>query len=107
MAGSGIGTIYRMTSWGETHGKGVGVVVDGCPAGIELTEDQIQIYLDRRRPGQSRYTTRRNESDRVEILSGVFEGKTTGSPISLLVFNKDQRSRDYSAIKDMYRPGQR
>jgi len=105
MAGSGIGTIYRMTSWGETHGKGVGVVVDGCPAGIELTEDHIQGYLDRRRPGQSRYTTKRNESDQVEILSGVFEGRTTGSPISLLVFNKDQRSRDYSAIKDLYRPG--
>ena len=105
MAGSGIGTIYRMTSWGETHGKGVGVVVDGCPAGIELNEDQIQIYLDRRRPGQSRYTTKRNESDQVEILSGVFEGRTTGSPISLLVFNRDQRSRDYSAIKELYRPG--
>ena len=105
MAGSGIGTIYRMTSWGETHGKGVGVVVDGCPAGIELAEDQIQMYLDRRRPGQSRFTTKRKESDTVEILSGVFEGRTTGTPISLLVFNKDQRSRDYSAIKDKYRPG--
>ena len=105
MAGSGIGTLYRMTSWGETHGKGVGVVVDGCPAGIELTTDQIQAYLDRRRPGQSRFTTKRKESDTVEILSGVFEGRTTGSPISLLVFNQDQRSKDYSAIKDKYRPG--
>ena len=105
MAGSGFGTIFRITSWGETHGKGVGVVVDGCPAGLELGPEDIQVYLDRRKPGQSRFTTKRKETDTVEILSGVFEGKTTGSPISLVVFNKDQRSRDYSAIMDKYRPG--
>lgn len=105
MAGSTFGKIFRMTTWGETHGRGVGVVVDGCPAGLALCEEDIQKYLDRRKPGQSRYTTKRNEEDKVEILSGIFEGKTTGTPISLAVFNKDQRSRDYSAIKDIYRPG--
>ena len=105
MAGSGIGTIYRITSWGETHGKGVGVVVDGCPAGLALDVEEIQKYLDRRKPGQSRYTTGRKETDKVEIFSGVFEGKTTGTPISLMVLNKDQRSRDYTAIMDLYRPG--
>ena len=77
MAGSTFGTLFRITTWGETHGKGVGVVIDGCPAGLELCEEDIQKYLDRRKPGQSRYTTKRNESDRVEILSGVFEGKKT------------------------------
>ena len=105
MAGSSIGTIFRITTWGETHGKGVGVVVDGCPAGLDLCEGDIQIYLDRRKPGQSRFTTKRQEGDVVEILSGVFEGKTTGTPISMLVYNKDQRSRDYSNIMDIYRPG--
>lgn len=105
MAGSTMGTIFRITTWGETHGKGVGVVVDGCPAGLELCEEDIQVYLDRRKPGQSKFTTKRNEGDKVEILSGIFEGKTTGSPISLIVFNKDQKSKDYSAIMDLYRPG--
>ena len=105
MAGSTFGTLFRITTWGETHGKGVGVVIDGCPAGLELCEEDIQKYLDRRKPGQSRYTTKRNESDRVEILSGVFEGKTTGTSISLIVFNQDQRSKDYSNIMDKYRPG--
>lgn len=105
MAGSTIGTLFRITTWGETHGKGVGVVVDGCPAGLELCEADIQKYLDRRKPGQSKYTTKRKESDTVEILSGVFEGRTTGTPISLVVFNQDQRSKDYSNIKDKYRPG--
>ncbi|MDO5146407.1 MAG: chorismate synthase [Eubacteriales bacterium] len=105
MAGSGFGTIFRITTWGETHGRGVGVVVDGCPAGLELCEEDIQCYLNRRKPGQSRFTTKRKEEDAVEILSGVFEGKTTGTPISLVVFNKDQRSKDYSALANVYRPG--
>ena len=105
MAGSSFGTIFRMTSWGETHGKGVGVVVDGCPAGLPLQEEDIQTYLDRRKPGQSRYTTKRQETDQVEILSGVFEGRTTGTPISMVIFNQDQRSRDYSNIAEVYRPG--
>lgn len=105
MAGSTLGTIFRMTTWGETHGRGVGVVVDGCPAGLELCEADIQEYLNRRKPGQSRFTTKRQEGDEVEILSGVFEGKTTGTPISLVVYNKDQKSKDYSNIKDIYRPG--
>lgn len=105
MAGSTFGTLFRMTTWGETHGKGVGVVVDGCPAGLSLCEEDVQKYLNRRKPGQSKYTTKRKEDDQVEILSGVFEGKTTGTPISMAVFNKDQYSKDYSAIKDIYRPG--
>lgn len=105
MAGSSFGTVFRITTWGETHGRGVGVVIDGCPAGLALCEEDIQKYLDRRKPGQSRFTTKRNESDTVEILSGVFEGRTTGTPISLMVRNKDQRSRDYSAIAEVFRPG--
>ena len=99
MAGSSWGTLLRMTTWGESHGSGLGAVVDGCPAGLPLCEEDIQRYLDRRRPGQSRYTTKRQEADRAEILSGVFEGKTTGTPISILVRNTDQRSRDYSATR--------
>ncbi len=105
MAGSTLGTILKVTTWGESHGKGIGVVVDGCPAGLELSEKDIQAYLDRRKPGQSRYTTKRQEADSVEILSGVFEGKTTGTPISLVVRNTDQRSRDYGNIMEVYRPG--
>ncbi len=94
-----------MTTWGESHGSGLGVTVDGCPAGLLLCEDDIQRYLDRRRPGQSRFTTARQEKDRVELLSGVFEGRTTGTPVSMIVRNTDQRSHDYSAIMDVYRPG--
>ena len=104
-AGSTIGTIFKMTTWGESHGKAIGVVVDGCPAGLELCEDDIQKLLDRRKPGQSKFTTQRSEGDRVEILSGVFEGKTTGTPISMVVWNQDQRSKDYSQIAECYRPG--
>ena len=85
MAGSGFGTNFRITTWGETHGAGVGVVVDGCPAGLSLDREDVQKYLDRRKPGQSKYTTQRKEGDQVEILSGVFEGKTTGTPISMVV----------------------
>lgn len=105
MSGSTYGRLFTVTTWGESHGKGIGVVVDGCPAGLPLTEDDIQVYLDRRKPGQSRYTTQRKETDTVQILSGVFEGKTTGTPISLIVFNTDQRSHDYSDIASCYRPG--
>lgn len=105
MAGSTFGRLFTITTWGESHGKGIGVVIDGCPAGLPLKEEDIQIYLDRRKPGQSRFTTQRNEADAVQILSGVFEGKTTGTPISLVVFNMDQRSRDYGDIATYYRPG--
>lgn len=105
MAGSTFGNIFKITTWGESHGKGIGVVVDGCPAGLPLCEEDIQKYLNRRKPGQSQYTTQRDEADAVEILSGVFEGKTTGTPISMVVFNKTQRSADYSEIASYYRPG--
>lgn len=105
MAGSTFGTIFTMTTWGESHGPAVGVTVDGCPAGIALCEADIQAFLDRRKPGQSRFTTKRNEGDRVEILSGLFGGKTTGTPLTLIVKNEDQRSRDYSEISSYYRPG--
>ncbi|MDD3337358.1 MAG: chorismate synthase [Lachnospiraceae bacterium] len=105
MFGSSFGTLFKITTWGESHGKGLGVVVDGCPAGLPLDERDIQIFLNRRRPGQSRYTTQRKESDTVEIFSGVFEGKTTGTAISMLVRNEDQQSKDYSEIASYYRPG--
>ncbi len=105
MAGSIYGKLFRVSTWGESHGKGLGVVVDGCPAGLELSEEDIQIYLNRRKPGQSKYSTPRQEDDRVEILSGVFEGKTTGTPISMVVMNHTQRSGDYSEIAGYYRPG--
>ena len=105
MAGSSFGNILKITTWGESHGKGIGVVVDGVPAGLSLCEDDIQVFLNRRKPGQSKYTTPRTEDDAVEILSGVFEGKTTGTPISMVVFNKTQRSKDYTEIASYYRPG--
>lgn len=105
MAGSTYGKHFQIITWGESHGKGIGVVVDGCPAGLALCEDDIQEYLDRRKPGKSKYSTQRREGDKVEILSGVFEGRTTGTPISLIVFNEDQRSRDYGDIASYYRPG--
>ena len=105
MAGSTFGNIFRITTWGESHGKGIGVVVDGCPAGLPLDENDIQSFLNRRKPGQSKYSTQRSEDDKVEILSGVFEGKTTGTPISMVVMNKTQRSSDYSDIAEYYRPG--
>ena len=102
MAGSSFGSIFRITTWGESHGAGLGVVVDGCPAGLPLCEEDIQIFLNRRKPGQSKFATPRKEDDTVEILSGVFEGKTTGTPISMLVRNTSQRSRDYSEIASYY-----
>ena len=99
------GRIFRFTTWGESHGPAIGCVVDGTPPGIALAEADIQAWLDKRRPGQSRYVTQRREPDAVEILSGVFEGRTTGTPISLLIRNEDVRSKDYSDIKDKFRPG--
>ncbi len=105
MAGNSFGTIFRFTSWGESHGPAIGCVVDGVPPLIPLAEAEIQQFLDKRRPGTSRFTTQRREPDQVKILSGVFEGKTTGMPISLLIENEDARSRDYETIKDAYRPG--
>lgn len=105
MYGSTYGTLFKIATWGESHGKGIGVVVDGCPAGLDLDEEDIQKFLDRRKPGQSKFTTARNEADKVNILSGTFEGKTTGTPISLIVYNTDQRSHDYSQIANYYRPG--
>jgi chorismate synthase len=104
MAGSTFGTLFRLSTWGESHGPAVGCVVDGCPPGIPLTAEQIQEDLDRRRPGQSRITTQRQEGDAVEVLSGLFEGVTTGTPIGLLVRNADARSKDYSELKELYRP---
>ncbi len=102
--GNTFGHLFRITTWGESHGGGVGVVVDGCPPNLEITSREIQAELDRRRPGQSRITTQRREEDRVEILSGVFEGKTLGTPISLLVRNKDARTKDYEEVRVKYRP---
>lgn len=105
MSGSVYGTIFSITTWGESHGAGIGVVVDGCPAGMALKEDDIQTYLNRRKPGQTKYSTPRKEDDKVTILSGIFEGRTTGTPISLVVMNENQRSGDYSQIASYYRPG--
>lgn len=105
MAGSTTGTIFRVSTWGESHGKALGVVIDGCPAGLSLSEADIQPFLDRRKPGQSKYTTPRKEADEIEILSGVFEGRTTGTPISMILYNTSQQSKDYSEIADYYRPG--
>jgi len=105
MSGSTLGKLFCVTSFGESHGPAIGCVVDGCPPGLALTEADIQLELDRRKPGTSRHVTQRREEDTVEILSGVFEGKTTGTPIGLLIRNTDQRSKDYSKIKDLFRPG--
>ena len=105
MAGSTYGTLFKITTWGESHGKGIGVVVDGCPAGLELNEEDIQVFLDRRKPGKSKFATKRMESDSVEILSGLFEGKTTGTPISMVIFNESHRPSDYDDIASYYRPG--
>lgn len=104
MPGNTFGQAFRVTTFGESHGPALGCVIDGCPPGLELDESDIQVDLDRRRPGQSRYTTQRREADRVRILSGVFEGLTTGTPIALVIDNTDQRSRDYSKLEDTFRP---
>ncbi|HHT0594063.1 TPA: chorismate synthase [Legionella anisa] len=105
MSGNTFGTLFAVTTFGESHGPAIGCVVDGCPPGLPLREEDIQPYLDKRKPGQSKYTTQRREEDKVQILSGVFEGKTTGAPIALLIHNTDQRSRDYEEIKNLFRPG--
>ena len=105
MPGNSIGQAFVVTTFGESHGVALGAIVDGCPPGLELSEADLQVELDRRRPGQSKFTTQRQEPDRVQILSGVFEGKTTGTPIGLLIWNEDQKSKDYAEIKDLFRPG--
>lgn len=104
MAGNGFGSVFKMHTYGESHGKAIGAIIDGCPAGLNIDLDFIQSELNRRKPGQSKLVTARNEGDEVEILSGVFEGKSTGTPIHLIIWNKDQKSKDYSHIKDVYRP---
>ncbi len=105
MSGNTFGKLFTVTTFGESHGTGLGCIVDGCPPGVMISEEVIQVDLDRRKPGTSRYTTQRREDDEVEILSGVFEGKTTGTPIGMVIRNKDQRSKDYSNIADRFRPG--
>ena len=104
MSGNTFGQIFTLTSFGESHGPAIGGVIDGCPPGMKLTELDIQIDLDRRKPGTSKFVTQRKEDDSVEILSGVFEGVTTGAPIGLIIRNKDQRSQDYSKIQEVFRP---
>ena len=104
MSGNSIGKLFTVTSFGESHGLALGCIVDGCPPGLAITEEDLQIDLDRRKPGSSRYTTQRKEEDTVKILSGVFEGKTTGTPIGMIIENQDQKSKDYSKIKDLFRP---
>ncbi len=105
MSHNSFGHLFRVTTWGESHGPAIGCVVDGCPPGITLAEDELQVWLDKRRPGQSRFTTQRKESDAVKILSGVFDGVTTGTPISMMIENEDVRSKDYTDNKDKFRPG--
>ncbi|MCC7017634.1 MAG: chorismate synthase [Rhodospirillales bacterium] len=105
MSGNTFGHLFRVTTFGESHGAAIGGIVDGVPPGIALGENDIQPYLDRRRPGQSRFTTQRRERDRIHVLSGVFEGRTTGAPIGFVIFNEDARSKDYETIKDVFRPG--
>ncbi|MGY8998417.1 MAG: chorismate synthase [Rhodospirillales bacterium] len=105
MSGNSFGCLFQFTTFGESHGPAIGCVVDGTPPNINLNEEDIQVWLNKRKPGQSRFTTQRNEADKVKILSGVFKGKTTGAPIGLLIENTDQRSKDYNDIKDLYRPG--
>ena len=104
MTGNSFGNLFKITTFGESHGVAIGCVIDGCPANIEITEEDIQKELDKRKPGQSSITTQRKEEDKVQILSGVFDGKTTGTPITLLIMNKDHKSADYSNIKDIFRP---
>ena len=99
------GKIFKFTTWGESHGPAIGCVIDGCPPNITISENEIQKDMDRRKPGQSKFTTQRKEEDKVVILSGVFDGKTTGTPISIIIHNKDTRSRDYESIKNKFRPG--
>jgi chorismate synthase len=104
MSGNTFGKSFSVTTFGESHGVALGCIIDGCPPGLEISEDYIQAYLDQRKPGTSKYTTQRKEDDKIEILSGIFEGKTTGTPIGLLIRNKDQKSKDYDNLKDIFRP---
>ena len=104
MAGNSFGQLFKITTFGESHGKAIGVIIDGCPAGLEIDETFIQRELARRRPGQSAIVTQRKEGDKAQILSGIFEGKSTGTPISMVIYNQDQRSKDYSHIADKFRP---
>ncbi len=104
MSGNTFGKSFSVTTFGESHGVALGCIIDGCPPGLEISEDYIQAYLDQRKPGTSKYTTQRKEDDKIEILSGIFEGKTTGTPIGLLIRNKDQKSKDYDNLKDVFRP---
>ena len=105
MSHNSFGKLFKVTTWGESHGKAIGCIIDGCPPLISLNEKDIQKYLDLRKPGTSKFVTQRKEDDKVEILSGVFKGKTTGTPISLIIYNKDQKSKDYGDIKNKFRPG--
>jgi len=105
MTGSNIGRLFKITTWGESHGDSIGCVLEGVPANIKIDEIYIQRFLDKRKPGQSKFTTQRKEDDKVKVLSGIFEGKTTGTPISLMIKNNDQRSKDYEDIKNKFRPG--
>ena len=105
MSLNSFGHMYKVTTWGESHGPSLGATIDGCPPGIEINTNKLQTWLDKRKPGQSKYTTQRNEPDSVEILSGVFEGVSTGTPIQLLIKNTDQRSKDYGDIAKTFRPG--
>ena len=105
MTGSSIGKVFKVTTWGESHGEALGCVIEGVPSNLSLDEKYIQKDLDRRKPGQSKFTTQRKEDDKVKILSGVFNGKTTGTPISLIIYNQDQKSKDYDDIKNKFRPG--
>lgn len=105
MSGNSFGNFFKVTTWGESHGKALGAIVDGCPPGIKLSVKDIQLELNKRKPSESKLSTKRKESDKVEILSGIFEGKTTGMPISMIVWNKKMKSKDYSDLKDIFRPG--
>lgn len=105
MSGNSFGKLFKITTFGESHGPGIGCIIDGCPSLIEISEEDIQKELDKRKPGQSSITTDRSEEDKVKILSGIFEGKTTGTPICLLISNKDHKSADYDKIKNIFRPG--
>ena len=105
MSGSAIGILFRVTTWGESHGRATGVVVEGCPPGIDLAEQDIQEAMDRRSPGKNEFSSSRQETDTVEILSGIFDGRATGTPISMIIWNRDIRGKDYEAIKEVFRPG--
>ena len=105
MTGSSIGQLFKVTTWGESHGEALGCVIEGVPPNLKIDEDYIQSFLDRRKPGQSKFTTQRKEDDKVKILSGLFNKKTTGTPLSMIIYNSDQKSKDYSDIKNKFRPG--